>query len=247
MAKAAAHLCSFSYIDGLSTTLIVLIITQVVAVRGGAGKHRAFQVLAMAGAAGIGIRFVEILVLEVPRPAVDVMHAVGAVEGKWQAGMTDAALGDGARMALQLVGRDVVIGSGHGIRPDGVGRAVTAFAGDTAVTETVAIERIGVFSEALVTGQARCGDIDMITPGLIQTDGTVILDSISRMTGLASRLVQPGLARAAAHGQHTAMAIDAVDTGATHGAPEAFGDLARVALVTGFLECSMRREQRCAS
>ena len=96
MAQAAAHFCSFSDMDGLSATLIILIITQVVTVRGGAGKYRAFQVQAMAGLAGFGARFVEILVLEVPRPAVDVMHAMGTAEGKRQAGVTDAALGDGA-------------------------------------------------------------------------------------------------------------------------------------------------------
>lgn len=166
MAKTAAHLCSFSYIDGLSATLIVIIITQVVAVRGGAGKHRAFQVLAMAGAAGIGISLVEVLVLEVPRPAVDVVHTVGAVEGQRQAGMTDTALGDGARMALQLVGRDIIVRSWQGIRPDRMGGAVAAFAGDTAVTEAVAVERTGVFSEALVAGDTRCCDIDVVTPCL---------------------------------------------------------------------------------
>jgi len=66
---------------------------------------------------------------------------------------------------------------------------MATFAGDSAVTDAVAVERIVVFSKALVTGQARCGDIDMITPGLIQTDVTVIPDSIAGMTGLASWLV----------------------------------------------------------
>ena len=42
------------------------------------------------------------------------------------------------------------------------------------------------------------------------------------------------------------MAVDAVDTGATHGAPEALGDLARVTLVTGFLEGAVGWEQQCA-
>lgn len=194
MAQAAAHFRPFRQIDGLSATafiviIIVLIIQQVDAVSGGAGKHRAFQVHAMAGAAVIGISFVEILVFEVPRPAVDVMHAMGAIKRKRQAGVTAAALGDSTGMALQLHGRQVVIGGWQRIRPDRMGGAMAAFAGDTAVTEAVAVERIVVFSKALVTGQARCGDIDMITPGLIQTDGTVIPDSIAGMTGLASWLV----------------------------------------------------------
>jgi len=54
----------------------------------------------MAGAAVIGISFVEILVFEVPRPAVDVMHAMGTIKRKRQAGVTAAALGDSAGMAL---------------------------------------------------------------------------------------------------------------------------------------------------
>ena len=105
MAQATAHFRSFRQIDGLSATtfiviIIVLIIPQVDAVSSSAGKHRAFQVHAMAGAAVIGISFVEILVFEVPRPAVDVMHAMGTIKRKRQAGVTAAALGDSAGMAL---------------------------------------------------------------------------------------------------------------------------------------------------
>ena len=232
MAQATAHFRPFCQTDGLSATafivIVILIIPQVDAVSGGAGKHRAFQVHAMAGAAVIGICCVEILVFEVPRLAVDVMHAMGATERKRQAGVTAAALGDSAGMALQLHGRQVVIGRRQRIRPDRVGGAMATCAGHTAVSEAVAVERTDVFSEALVAGQARCGDIDIISPGLRQADASQVADSIAGMTGLAAGLINPGFARAAAHGQHAAMAVDAVDTGATHGAPEALGDLAPV-------------------
>jgi len=249
VAQVAAYFRPFCQIDGLSATtfivIIVLIIPQVDAVSGGAGKHGAFQVDAMAGAAGIGVSFVEILVFEVPFPAIDVMHAMGAIERKRQAGVTAAALADSAGMALQLNGRDVVIGGRQCVRPDGMGGAVATFTGHTAVSEAVAVERIGIFSEALVISQAGCSGIDIIRPGLRQADASRVAQSITGMTGLAAGLINPRLARTSAHGQHAAMTVDTLDTGSTHGAPEALGDLARVTLITGFLECAVSREQRC--
>ena len=101
MAQVAAHSRAFRHVYGLSTTAIVIVviiffIDQVVSVRSRLRQHRAFQVLAVAGAAGTGVALVEVLMFEVPGPAVDVMHAMGAAEGQRQAGMTDAALADAA-------------------------------------------------------------------------------------------------------------------------------------------------------
>ena len=117
MAQIAAYRRAPGHVNG-SVTIIV---PQVVPVRCGPGKHRAFQVPAMAGLAGIGIVLVEILMLQVPACAVDVVHPMGSIQGKWQAGMAGTALDDAAGMALQLDGRQVVIGGRQCIRPDRMG------------------------------------------------------------------------------------------------------------------------------
>lgn len=54
----------------------------------------------MAGAAGVGISLVVVLMPEVPRPAVDAIHAMGTIEGEWQTGVTAAARADGSGMTL---------------------------------------------------------------------------------------------------------------------------------------------------
>lgn len=117
MAQTAAHRRALGQVNG-SVTIIV---PQVVSIRCGSGKHRAFQVCAMAGPAGIRILLVEILMLQVPASAVDVVHSMGAIQGKWQAGMAGTALDEAAGMALQLDGRQVVIGGRQRIRPDRMG------------------------------------------------------------------------------------------------------------------------------
>ena len=58
-------------------------------------------------------------------------------------------------MALELVGRDIVVGIGIGVRPDRVGAAVTAFAHDPAVTLTAAVVVPAEAIERLVLGPAR--------------------------------------------------------------------------------------------
>ena len=117
MAQIAAYRRAPGHVNG-SVTIIV---PQVVPVRCGPGKYRAFQVPAMAGLAGIGIVLVEILMLQVPASAVDVVHTMGSMQGKRQAGMAGTALDDAAGMALQLDGRQVVIGGCQCIRPDRMG------------------------------------------------------------------------------------------------------------------------------
>ena len=200
MTQAAAHSSAFNQADGLSITAFVIIvfIPQAVSVGSCLRKHSAFQVLAMTGAAGVRISLVEIHVFLVPRSAVDVMHTMRAIQGKRQAGMTNAAFTDGAGMALQLVGGHIVIGRRQCIGPDRMGGSMAAFAGDTAVSQAVSVERTGVFSKALVVGQTGRGDIDITIPGLCQADASQVADRITGMAGLAAGLINPGFACASA-------------------------------------------------
>jgi hypothetical protein len=78
MAQTTAYLRAFDQVNGF----VPIIVPQVFSIRCSSGKHRAFQVLAMAGPAGIGIILVEILMLQVPVSAVDVVHPMGALQCK---------------------------------------------------------------------------------------------------------------------------------------------------------------------
>ena len=99
MAQVTAHSRAFGYTDGLSAAFIIVVIffiTQVDAVSSRLRQHRAFKVTSVTGLAGTRVAFVEIFMLQVPRPAVDVMHAMGATEGQGKRGMAYAALADAA-------------------------------------------------------------------------------------------------------------------------------------------------------
>jgi len=77
MAQIAAHCRTLGQVNALLT----IIIPQQDPVGCGLGQHGAFQVETMTATAGIGILLVEILMLQVPPRAVDVVHTVGAIEG----------------------------------------------------------------------------------------------------------------------------------------------------------------------
>ncbi len=246
MAHVAAYCCSLDHCDSLARPafiVIILVVAQENAIRCSLGEHGAFQVPTMTGAAGIRIAFIEILMFSIPARTIDVVHAVWAVKGKRQAGMTATALADGAGMSLQLVRRHVIIGRGQCIWPDCMRGAMTTLAGDTTVTQAITVKRIFIFSKALVVCQARRGDIDITRPGLFETNIAEVIHGITGMAGLAPGFINPGFAIFIAHSKHTAMTILALDTGTAHGAPEALGDLTRMTLITGFLKCTVRREQ----
>ena len=77
-----AQIAAYRRAPGHVNSSVTIIVPQVVPVRCGSGKYRAFQVPAMAGLAGIGIVLVEILMLQVPVSAVDVVHPMGALQCK---------------------------------------------------------------------------------------------------------------------------------------------------------------------
>jgi hypothetical protein len=64
--------------------------------------------------------------------------------------MANGTLDDGSRVSLQLFGGNVVIGLGIRIGPNGVGTAMTGFAGQSAVSFAVAKQGVVFFSKSFV-------------------------------------------------------------------------------------------------
>lgn len=64
----------------------------------------------MAASAGIGIVFIKLLVFKVPAATVDVVHAMGTIEGQGQRGMATAAIRKRSGVTLKLNGGQVVVG-----------------------------------------------------------------------------------------------------------------------------------------
>lgn len=183
MAQVAAHRGAFRHMNGP----IAVIIPQIVPIRSGPGEGRTFQTLTMATTACARVAPVVAAVSQVPGPAVDIMHAMRSVQGQGQAGVADSAVAEGTGMALKLGGRDIVIGLRVGIRPDRVGRAVAAFAGDAAVSQAVAVERGIVFGEPLVVRGSRCGIVDLTIPGLGHAQrATQVVGGVSGVAGFAT-------------------------------------------------------------
>lgn len=198
----------------------------------------------MTASAGIGVVFVELLVFKVPATTVDVVHAMGAIKGKGQAGVAAAAFAQRPGMTLKLNGSQVIVGGSEWIWPDRMGRAVTTFAGNAAMSEAVSIERSAVFRKSLVTGQAGCGGIDIIFPGLGQAQGiTQVAVRIAGVAGFAAGFIQPGPPFIATHRKHAAMAVLATDACGTHCTPETLGHFTRMALIAGLLQAAIHREQ----
>lgn len=104
MAQITAYRCASGEVDGPVT----IIVPQEVPRRCCAGKYLTLQVFAMAGATGIGVLLVEILMLQIPVSTVEVVPPVRAIQGRRQPGMAGTALANGAGMPLQLQlhGRD---------------------------------------------------------------------------------------------------------------------------------------------
>ncbi len=115
--------------------------------------------------------------------------------------MADAALGDFPRVALELVGGDIVVGVDLG-RPFRVGAAVAGFAGHAAVCLTEAEEGVGVFRKALVGRHERSGGrIVGIVGQLADEAGPQMAEDVAGMAGLALGQVCPGPSLLAGGGQ----------------------------------------------
>jgi hypothetical protein len=64
--------------------------------------------------------------------------------------MTNGTLDDGSRVSLQPHSTNVIIGAGIRIGPDGVGTAMTGFAGQSAMSFAVAKQGVVFFSKSFV-------------------------------------------------------------------------------------------------
>jgi len=183
-------------------------------VRGGFGQHRTFAVSAVTRPARVAVLAGQVLVPAAGEAGrAHRMQAVGTAQAIGQrTGMTCRALDDLAGVALQLNGRQVVVGdrvAAFGLhRPFGVGAAVAGLAEQTGMAFAEAIENpvaVGiVFREPFVGRHDGCGIGRVVgAVGLQQSNAVPGLDhlgvrlaqvvhGVSRVAGLAGRHGGPG-------------------------------------------------------
>ena len=106
------------------------------AIRRSARQHCALACGAMTSAAATRIMCGQIIMTAIPLRFVHWVHAVRSIEcdAKAACRMAHRTLNHRARMALELLRGDIVVGIGAGIRPLGVGAAMTGFAFHSTVT-----------------------------------------------------------------------------------------------------------------
>jgi len=134
--ERATDLRPFTNMDCATTIIIALVIPISRSTR----ENSAIQVIAMAGLTGIGIAAIEVFMSKIPTAAVNIVHTMGAIQGIGQTGVAGGALSDRAGVPLDLSGGHIVIGAVLSIRPDRMGRAVAALAGNTTMPQAVAVQ-----------------------------------------------------------------------------------------------------------
>ncbi len=94
----------------------------------------------MAGLTTGQVQFIEDLMIQVPILAVDIMHSVRSVgRERKPAPMASCAFDDRSFVALQLLGRNVVVRIGIAHRPFRMSTTVTGLTRHASVAQTVSI------------------------------------------------------------------------------------------------------------
>jgi hypothetical protein len=160
----------------------------------GPGERGAQAIRAVAGLAGVAIPD-EVLMPAVPKVGViDIVQAVRAIERPGQSGaVAGGALGDFAGMALNLGGRDIIIGP-EARRPFGVSAAVAGLAGHPAMAQAELIQGGVAFCEPLVDGdKGRRGRVGGHIGQAQDHVGAQVVQGITRVAGLTLGQVNPSL------------------------------------------------------
>ena len=124
---------------------------------------------------------------------IDRMHTVWPLEGAIREAVgivTDRAFLYGSRMSLQLDCSDVVIGIRIPVGPDGMGTAMTGFAGNAGViVKTVTVQGAGILGE---TGIGQFDWCCCRVSWIIGKHADRII-AVTAVTGTAFRFIGPGL------------------------------------------------------